>query len=381
MTVAEKKPTLRAQLKRAWGRVRGGELTPRRAFWSVAIGLFVGVQPTPGLHLPVVLAVCVPLRLDAPVSYLAANISIPPVAPFLWLAALQIGSYVLHGRFVPLTSEGARALAHAPGPWLGALALGSGILGATLGALGGGLAYVLSVWSASARGAAQTHSAFDAAVARTAKRFERAAGRRSAYYYVRGKLRGDPCSRAIATLGSLGDVLDVGCGRGQLALLLLEIGAATRVRGWDWDERKTDLARRAGEGLDAHFTRADIRLVEESCADTVLLIDVLHYFRNAEQDALLVRAARLVRPGGRLIVREASTGQGWRSFATLVAERVGTAVRFNRGERVVFRDVARELGPILEANGMTCTAEPCWRGTPFSNVLLVATRAPASRGG
>jgi uncharacterized protein (DUF2062 family) len=139
-----KKAPLRVQLRRAWERLRGGELTPARAFWSVAFGLFVGVQPTPGLHLPLVLAAGVPLRLDVALSYVATNVSIPPVAPFLWFAAIQIGSRLLTGHFAPLTVEGLRALVRAPGPLLGALVLGSIVLGALLGASGGLLAYAVA---------------------------------------------------------------------------------------------------------------------------------------------------------------------------------------------------------------------------------------------
>ena len=135
---------LRVRLRRGWERLRGGELTPARAFWSVAIGLFVGVQPTPGLHLPVVLAVCVPLRLDVVLSYVATNVSIPPVAPFLWLAAIQIGERILTGRFAPLTMDGMRSLVRAPGPLLGALVLGSNVLGTSLAAVGGSVAYVMA---------------------------------------------------------------------------------------------------------------------------------------------------------------------------------------------------------------------------------------------
>jgi len=52
-------------------------------------------------------------------------------------------------------------------------------------------------------------------------------------------------------------------------------------------------------------------------------------------------------------------------------------VRFNLGSRIAIRDVAREIVPALEARSMTCTVAPCWDGTPFANVLVVATRAPA----
>ncbi len=132
------------QLRRAWKRLRGGQLTPTRAFWSVAVGVFVGVQPTPGLHLIVVLALCVPLRLDAALGYVATNVSIPPLAPLLWLASIQIGERLLTGRFAPLTLGGMRALVRAPGALLGALVLGSIVLGTLLAVAGGSLAYVMA---------------------------------------------------------------------------------------------------------------------------------------------------------------------------------------------------------------------------------------------
>src|ERR1700722_13867282 len=134
----------RERIRRAWQRLRGGELTPARAFWSVFFGLFVGVQPTPGLHLPVVLAVGVPLRLDVLLSYVATHVSIPPIAPFLWLASIQIGERILTGRFAPLTAETARVLVRAPGPLLVALLIGSLVLGSAVGALGGSVAYLIA---------------------------------------------------------------------------------------------------------------------------------------------------------------------------------------------------------------------------------------------
>ncbi len=216
------------------------------------------------------------------------------------------------------------------------------------------------------------------AIERTARRFQRAAAKRSDYYFARGKLSGDPATKAIAALGPLGGVLDLGCGRGQLAVLALEAGLATNVRGVDWDEAKVAFARRAAEGQNASFEAGDVRAASGEPVDTVLLVDVLHYFSKDVQDALLVRAARLVKPGGRLVLREADTGRGLRSLTTRVQEGIGTWARVNVGERVLFRDVEKELVPILEAEGFSCDVTPCWGKTPFSNVMLVARRATAA---
>jgi len=222
--------------------------------------------------------------------------------------------------------------------------------------------------------ASVTSPALAAAIERTAERFRRAGAARSQRYYVRGKLRTDPSTAAVANLRPLGRVIDLGCGRGQLAVLLLEAGAASHVDGFDWDRRKIDLARRAAAGLPAAFHEGDVRRVSAEPADSVLLVDVLHYFDDDTQDVLLMRAADLVLPGGRLIVRDADSRRGWRSAATRIQERLATSARFNRGERVRFRDMERELVRPLEARNMRCTLSACWSGTPFSNMLLVAQR-------
>jgi len=218
---------------------------------------------------------------------------------------------------------------------------------------------------------------FELAALRTVARFRAAGGSRSTPYYVKAKLRGDPATRALDLRRPLGDVLDLGCGHGHLALFLLESGAATSVVGRDWDAAKIARAKAAAEGANAVFLCEDLRGGDPDPATTVLLIDVLHYLDKGAQDALLLRAAQFVREGGRLFVRDASLGFGARSFATALVERISRAVRWHRGERIALRDVAKELVPQLEAVGMTCEVEPCWKGTPFSNVLLVAHRKRA----
>lgn len=224
---------------------------------------------------------------------------------------------------------------------------------------------------------------FDAALDRAASRFAHAATSPWQRHFAREKLRRDPVTRALAALGPLGEVLDVGTGRGQLGIFLLELGHATSVRGIDWDAEKVALATRAAQAdpaLSARFTVGDVASSEvEGAFDTVLLVDVLHYLPVAEQDALLARAAARVRSGGRLVVRDASKGYGVRSALTAFVERCSRAVNLNRGTHTALRDVARELAPILERAGMRCTTSPCWGRTPTANVLLVGERVAGGR--
>jgi len=59
---------------------------------------------------------------------------------------------------------------------------------------------------------------------------------------------------------------------------------------------------------------------------------------------------------------------------TLLEERVFTALRFNKGERVRFR-AAREIVSRLEDAGLACEVRPAWGKTPFANVLVIGRRA------
>jgi uncharacterized protein (DUF2062 family)/SAM-dependent methyltransferase len=372
-----------AAAKLAWTRLRGGELTPGRAAASVAVGLAIGVMPLYGAHLWIVVAVCLVLRLDAALAYLAANISIPPVIPFLLLAEAELGSLARTGHVLALTA--AEAHSRAFGELAKEVVVGTAILSPIVAVIGGAVTWGIAARAAKAK--AKPRTPFEAAVERVAARY--AGGRRAAYHYVRGKLASDPVASRIAALATeaktnaqgergLGEVVDVGCGRGQLAVLLLEAGNATRVTGFDWDATKVGDARDAATGLAAGFEAGDMREVVVPSCDTVLFVDVLHYLTDAEQDSVLGRAADAART--RVIVRELDPDRGWRSAVTRVQERITTSLGFNRGARVNVRRIETLAAPLRE-RGFAVRVEPCWGPTPFSNVLIVAERGPATLSG
>ncbi|WP_438015973.1 DUF2062 domain-containing protein [Sorangium sp. So ce315] len=404
---------LREEARRAWRELRGSELSAGRTAVAVAIGLFIGSQPIFGCHTPLVLLLCLWFRLDAAIAWVAANISNPLFAPALLTAEVQVGAYLRTGSWLRLHEKMSWAQALSEFPEY--MFLGAPVVGLALAVVGGGLIFVgLALKrrrAPSLQGSAiapyrlpESAPPWVHAVERVAARYSPPDGatpaQRTRFHYVRFKLLGDPIARMIADIagdrpGALGEVLDVGTGAGQLPILLLELGRAARARGFDWDRAKIEDAVRASGGapgaappgspgssderrvasaLPAEFWCADAREAELGEADTVLLIDLLHYFRVEEQDAILRRAAAAVRSGGRLLVREADTERGLRSSITLLEERIFTALRFNRGERVRFRP-AREIAAQLEQLGFSCETRPAWGKTPFSNVLIVATRA------
>ncbi len=111
----------------------------------MAIGLLIGATPLYGLHLVLVVGICLPLRLDAPVAYLAANISNPFIAPFLMFAEIETGSFLQAGHAADVSVAALRATG--PGPYFRDMVIGTLAFAPALALVGGALTWAL-VWGA-----------------------------------------------------------------------------------------------------------------------------------------------------------------------------------------------------------------------------------------
>ena len=215
-----------------------------------------------------------------------------------------------------------------------------------------------------------------AVLSRTARRYE--VCDRFTRHYVASKLRMDPVHEAVlalALVAPFGGVLDLGCGRGQAGVALLEAGHATSVLALDQSAavlRQLDLA---ATGLALRTQCVDLAEWHDGePADTVLLIDVLYQFESDAQIALLRRAARVAHRA--IIVRASDPARGWRSFLSACLERLG------RHWWPTFGIRSNPLPPALLAEtlagcGFRVRSMPCAQGTPLAGVLLVGERVGA----
>jgi len=365
----------RRALGRIWRRLRGTRQSAARVALAVALGLFIGCLPVYGLHFLLCSLICLSLGLDLLLAYLVANISNPLVAPFLVTLEVEIGSLVTTGQHAAFTLARARQTGILGFAWQAVV--GSVFVGGGLAAVGSAIAYAIAretqrrAATEHEEAASDTTEQFEAALLRTVERYRGApiADR----MYVAAKLRFDPLTRLLASLpGSFGRVLDVGAGRGQFGIFLLELGRCSDVSGFDTDDRKIAVARRAA-GSSTHYETLDLSAFREREVDTLLLADVLHYLPIAEQDDALRRAARSV-PRGRILIRELDRAPAARSGVTRSFEWIAKVIGYNRGRAGRHYRPAREIVAQLDAAGFSCAVRGASDGTPFGNVLIVATR-------
>ena len=212
---------------------------------------------------------------------------------------------------------------------------------------------------------------------------------RFAYGFARGKIARDPAYRVILEHGLLQGrrrVLDLGCGLGLLAAVLLAAERCCREGGWpqgwpaaprgltirgiELQPRTVERARRALGGA-AQIIQGDIRDADFGSADAVVMLDVLHYIEPGAHRALLRRVHATLTPGGVLLLRVADAAGGLRFRAGLWWDRTVMLVRGHGWVHLHCRSVAEWRALLLEC-GFDCQVLAASEGTPFSNAMLCA---------
>lgn len=152
--------------------------------------------------------------------------------------------------------------------------------------------------------------------------------------------------------GALGglDVVDLGCGSGQLTLRLA--GEARSVVAVDFSSDMLGLLRERAEAAGV----SNIRLVcsslqaldlPERSVDVIVTNYALHHLRHPEKAALLTKAATWLRPGGRIVIGDMMFGlAGDADSRRIIARKISSIAR--RGPAGLWR-IAKNAWRILVA--------------------------------
>ena len=143
--------------------------------------------------------------------------------------------------------------------------------------------------------------------------------------FVRGRLASAPLHELAAR--AQGDILlDVGCGHGALIALLAAGRPERHVVGIDPDARKIDWARRSvGRWGNVELIACGVEALaaeRPGAFDTVLVADVLYLLPTAAWAPFLRAVRELLKPGARLVLKEAENDGSWRTKKALWQERL-----------------------------------------------------------
>lgn len=153
--------------------------------------------------------------------------------------------------------------------------------------------------------------------------------------HVIGRVLTCPFAALIRHFPEEGAVLDIGCGRG-LALNFLAQDSAfagLRLYGIDHDKAKINSALRTGMGR-IDFSTRDLEFFADASFDVISIIDVLYTVRRSEWGAILNHCFRLLRPQGRLLLKEVVDRPRWKYWAILAQETISVRlIRLTKGHR------------------------------------------------
>jgi 2-polyprenyl-6-hydroxyphenyl methylase/3-demethylubiquinone-9 3-methyltransferase len=200
-------------------------------------------------------------------------------------------------------------------------------------------------------------------------------------FHIHARAFSTPLEAVAARVPSGGAVADIGCGHGLFSALLALSDSRRTVHGVDPDPRKIEWARQGPGRLPN--VRAEVGTVESLAErlpghfDTVVVNDVLYLLPVERWPGFLQEARRLLRPGGRFLLKEAEGDGSWKHFKCLAQELVMVRLlgRTKAGGALVLqpRDAVEEL---LRRAGFT-PRESVELGSGYStpHILYVAEAA------
>ncbi len=235
-----------------------------------------------------------------------------------------------------------------------------------------------------------SHPKLPSSLLAAATRHYRAAGR-FAWHFARGKLSMDPMFAGILASGWIAPgarVLDLGCGQGLLASLLLAVDEVVarpggwpahwqpppvgcRVHGLELMPRDVERARAALAAYSdrALIEQADIAQAAFAPSDVVTILDVLHYMPYAAQEDVLARVYACLAEGGSLLLRVGDKAGGLPFRFSNWVDALVFKVRGHASIAMYCRTVA-QWQALLGQIGFVCEVYPMHAGTPFASMML-----------
>lgn len=137
-----------------------------------------------------------------------------------------------------------------------------------------------------------------------------------------------------------GHILDFGCGHGFFSLYLAKKSKARTITAIDIAKNKIAIAKKSTHTLQVSFhqvQKTESFLTHSSSFDSIVIVNVLYLLPQKKQEALVAKAAKALKPGGKLLIVEHNAAKRFKTLYTKVREFLMVKVlRFTHGETLTF---------------------------------------------
>jgi len=171
-----------------------------------------------------------------------------------------------------------------------------------------------------------------------------------------------------------GRVLDLGCGFGLFSLYYASIRPGLRLAGFDRNARRIAMARAAASRLGLANVRYEAGDVMDfrggETFDAAYMLDIVHHIPEGAVRPLLEQVAKILPPGGRLLIKDVDRRPAYKRWFTHLLDKVmdpGTPVRYWEAE---------ELTRLLDAVGFTVYRHVMVDILPYPHILYICARRP-----
>jgi 1-acyl-sn-glycerol-3-phosphate acyltransferase len=174
-------------------------------------------------------------------------------------------------------------------------------------------------------------------------------------WYIRIKLRLENNYRLfLERVPKSGSVVDLGCGYGNVSLMLGFISKHRNITGVDYDEDKIAMASNSPtKPVNVNFVCSDVLNYAFGPTDTFLLSDVLHYLPEEQQMSLLTKCISNLNAGGSVLIRDANADLATRHQGTRLTEFFSTNFGFNKARHGGMHFIsAKRIKEVADAHHM-----------------------------
>lgn len=174
-------------------------------------------------------------------------------------------------------------------------------------------------------------------------------------------------------LPATGDILDFGCGFGLFALYYALTGPERRVTGVDLNPARIDMARSCASALsveNAHFEACNaLDWRGDRVFDAVYMLDLVHHLPRHAVPEFLRDVRDLLRPGGRLLLKDVADRPHYKRLFTLALDRLMIGFK----EPIHYWPPS-ELVALLQSLGFDVKRHPMNDYLPYPHIFYICTR-------